>query len=56
MVAAHIGNLDIVKLLLERGAQKDLPDKVTRGERGGATMGRGRLYVGGKGSDWGWRR
>ena len=57
--AACEGHLDIVKLLLECGAQKDLPDMVTRGKgREGAPMGamswRGRLYVGG--SDWGWRR
>ena len=57
MLAAYEGHLDIVKLLLERGAQTDLQNKVTRGEgREGAPMGRGRLYVGGKGSDWGWRR
>ena len=57
MWAAYNGRLDIVKLLLERGAQTDLQTEVTRGEgREGAPMGRGRLYVGGKGSDWGWRR
>ena len=51
MLAAFKGHFDIVKLLLESGAQKDLQNKVTRREGcGAAPMGAmrrgGRLYVG----------
>ena len=51
MVAAYGGHRDIVKLLLESGAQKDLQNAVRRREGcGAAPMGAmrrgGRLYVG----------
>ena len=59
--AADEGHLDIVKLLLERGAQKDLQDKVRRREGCGAApmgaMRRGwQIVCWCEGSDWEWRR
>ena len=61
MVAADQDHCDIVKLLLESGAQKDLQDKVRRREGCGAApmgaMGRGwQIACWCEGSDWEWRR